>query len=1701
MNQQMSAFEGGSKVKYGCDLTKVWYGPKYTTYNFNLRRGDVDAQVYRPNRQLKKKRKAKQKLERFFESIREQQYRDTIAHLYTQSGEGLFGSFGAVMSALRAAQNEFLIKLVEDVIFMLYWLVRARSKMDYVMAIANFVKMRHAKSLSSALKEGDLIRKFECIFEPSDDEYQVQSAEEVLASLRDMLDSYKTARSMPIIEKFYKFSMYALSFSMFESMGISLENLHYSEAEAAAVRSKYKVSEDFVLCILDTMLFMCERGWQCMKLGSLEPLMHSGTSYEKWYDKATELRRQSQFMGNPDALGINYFKYLGELDDTIEQGESIVKWNKFDQGENKNFVRRLLDDLKLTKAVEITRRAAQGDRAAPFGINLFGSSGIGKSFITKALFYQFAKTFDLPHTPEYRYVRNPVDEYWTNFKSFMWCVQLDDVAFVNPNKSPDVDSSLKEMLQLVNNVPFVPTQADLADKGKTPCTAKLVILTTNTKHLNATYYFSCPVAVQRRVPLVVTAFVKPQYAKDSGMLDSSKTENLVPGRWPDWWTFKVERVVETSDNRATFELIEEFDSLEKLNAYISRMAVIHDRIQKKVLAEDDLMGSVEICEQCYMTRSSCACPRVQSDETFDPTDPAFDAFYGARVETIWNRTINTMKRISVEEHNWSTALWRVWKPRFFAREIEWMWRCLVEYFLYYIVYIVGAWYLMKWVSVRLSLGFVQRFIIARIMNHISIPRIARMGLRLAGESMEAKLRRHSMMLKMATAIGVALVAYKASSLMMNQFIKPDTKVQDGETSKIGGRPEQRDEEREQVWYKDDYVTTPFDTGALTPSWKAMPKASLLKVVSENCVAFVTRVQTEKGLVRKINKAFCVNGHIYVTNNHGLPTCGDLDFEIIQGPGKEGVTNNVRMLLDQSCVARYPEKDLAFVRIDNIPPRKNLSGLFAKDSFKGAFNGTYVSKGYDGQIEQNEVRGILKTEKLPIVNHKLSGEFDLWMGKAERSTVDGECGSLLIGWAPAGPIALGIHVLGGYQTQVGALQITQKDIERGLHALGSLRGKVHVQSGVPMLSAEGKPRVVQGLDKKSTIRYISEGIANVYGSFAGFRARHKSSVKRTAVCDFMLKNGYTVKTGAPVMRGWQPWRLASVDMVQQKCLMRPHVLDNCVRAFTNEILQSLSKESLQELMILDNKVAINGLPGVTYLDKMNRSSSMGNPWKTSKKYYLIPDEDDEGIWDNPVTFTPEVIKRADEILSHYLNGERAMPNFCAHLKDEPLKFSKIEAGQTRVFTGCPADWALVNRKYLLTFVRLVQNNRYIFEAGPGTVAQSLEWQEMRQYLTKFGEDRIIAGDYGKFDRRMQAMMVLAAFQIIINVHRAAGWDETSLRVLQCIAEDTAFPLVDFNGDLIEFFGTNPSGHPLTVIINSLANSLYMRYAHYILSPEQNCENFKQSVALMTYGDDNTMGVSVNAPWFNHTSIQGVLADIGVKYTMADKDAESVPYIHIDEVSFLKRKWRWDEDVGAYLCPLEHDSIEKMLTMCTESKTICAEAQAVDVIASASREYWFYGKTVFEEKRELLARAIQECELTDFVKSSTLPTWEELYNQFWRASKRVKIDTEVQSGEILECDTLTVTAWEWEMLQGIIGWHRRIETCRVTMASQRILVFELICVDGQKYTIRRECAPNTHLPGRSPKSVFTDVRGWFTRVYEHVRGKGKPRICADFTCETK
>jgi hypothetical protein len=237
-------------------------------------------------------------------------------------------------------------------------------------------------------------------------------------------------------------------------------------------------------------------------------------------------------------------------------------------------------------------------------------------------------------------------------------------------------------------------------------------------------------------------------------------------------------------------------------------------------------------------------------------------------------------------------------------------------------------------------------------------------------------------------------------------------------------------------------------------------------------------------------------------------------------------------------------------------------------------------------------------------------------------------------------------------------------------------------------------------------------------------------------------------------------------------------------------------------------------------------------------------------------------------------------------------------------------------------------------------------------------------------------MLASFKILINLAEESGnYDADDLTIMRGIATEICSPTYDFFGTLVQFFGSNPSGHPLTVVTNSLVNSLYMRYVYYKIAAEEKWWKtplFKEVVALMTYGDDNIMSVKKGYDAYNHTNVARVLSESDIIYTMADKEAKSVPFIDGSEAGFLKHDAVWDEELQLYRAKIDESSISKMLHAHGKS-SISEDLHAACTIRDALDKYAHFGDEIYTKRCAQLRQVADECNITGLV--GHFPTYRE------------------------------------------------------------------------------------------------------------------------------
>jgi len=1235
-------------------------------------------------------------------------------------------------------------------------------------------------------------------------------------------------------------------------------------------------------------------------------------------------------MDQDEALDHNAF--LAELDDLVNQSKDILLCSKFLNKFEVAFMQKYASQLHLIRLDILSFKNATKSRFAPYGVLVYGNSGIGKTSIIKILIHQYCIINDIPDRDDLRYYRNFKEEFWNNYQTCMTTIILDDVASEHPGLGSTI--SVDDIICVMNDANYVPNQARLEDKGRIACRPKFVIATTNKKDLHANTYFTTPVAALRRLPDVLTVTVKPEFRNPiTGGLASQYCglPDDPTGEYEDYWLFKFEKVnavpinvSKTIQDLPTYTVIGEDMNMEEMITMFTGFVLAHNENKVVLKNSQDQVRSVKACDACKLPLKYCKC-QLQSIE-------------GEIFRLAW---LN-------------------------------IWVSLTQEVIY-----AGFFLILPYLG---FFGFFNTGTIAYVMARpvLAFKLFERMGRRVS--QIYTQPRTLVILAAMVTTVFTAYRLMKSVSGNLQGSNQSKEKDEEEEffdscwwETDMPGQPKpMKADANSNVWYKGENLTlTPFDLTSQIISAKSLDFGAFSQILLRNCAVISVTIKED---IKRISKCFALSVQVYITNNHCLPNFKEITVVLTQQPIEDGVTTNTTFILCENDIMRFPDRDLAAFRVACIAPKKNLTKYFCKKSYRANTHASYLSRTPSGHPNIKEITNIKYISNARVGS--FTERINLWEGSTMHPTVNGDCGSIMVAHSELGPCIVGIHAL--YENnKVVSVSLDNEIIDEIIAHFY----EYSVGGNPPMLqSGSIKPQIIK-LHAKSTLRYVETGVVSVYGSILGHRAQSKSRVENTIMAESMAKYNILANHFAPAT-GWLPFRVALLDMTCIDNCIRSDIVELCVEGY----LKDISSCDLTHIHPYDHFVAVNGAQGVNYVDKLVRNTSLGFPWGRSKNTEMHNIPAARGL-DDPMDFSEDVLNVVKEMEERYRNYERASPVFTAHLKDEAVSAAKLAAGKTRVFSGAPTPFTIIMRKFMLSYTRVSQNNQFLFESAPGLISQSDAWHQLYKHLAQHGTDRGVAGDFAKYDKKMAAVFIIAAFKIIKSVCAMSNnYSKEQLDTITCIGYDIAFSFQSFNGDLIQFFGSNPSGHSLTVTVNCIVNCLYMRYAYYLANPNKEVHTFKQNICLMTYGDDNIMTVSKSIDWFNHTILAEKLHTIGVTYTMPDKAATSVPFTPLKDLSFLKRAFRYDHETKHYMAILEEASMNKSLTVWVRSKSITSQEQAISIISSANSEYFYYGRELYDKKQAMFRTVIKECNLTAYVQKSTLPTWDSLLSDYRERCKR-------------------------------------------------------------------------------------------------------------------
>nr|UBJ25980.1 nonstructural polyprotein [Rodent dicistro-like virus] len=378
----------------------------------------------------------------------------------------------------------------------------------------------------------------------------------------------------------------------------------------------------------------------------------------------------------------------------------------------------------------------------------------------------------------------------------------------------------------------------------------------------------------------------------------------------------------------------------------------------------------------------------------------------------------------------------------------------------------------------------------------------------------------------------------------------------------------------------------------------------------------------------------------------------------------------------------------------------------------------------------------------------------------------------------------------------------------------------------------------------------------------------------------------------------------------------------VHDYKERLYENTTPEPVHRTLTFDE--AAKGIPDHPYIRPIQRSRSAGYPWtlisRNGKRKWFGTDEWTLGAEAEPIREAVE--HKRNQMLKQIWEPSL----YTDTLKDETRPIEKVLAGKTRTIAAAPVDLIILIRMYFLSFFSFVMRNRIYNEVAVGIMCQSPEWDKLARRMLYRGGNRIIAGDFTNFDGTLHPKILRAVLTLVQDYYR----DHCAVRGL--LFEDICHSWHITDSCVNSWFKSQPSGNPGTAIFNSIYNSLAVRIAAARINPNV---QFNNVATMVSYGDDNLIAVSAGNEWLNQQSLTKAFSTFGMTYTSETKGTIDSIYRDLEDVSFLKRGFRYDYGQCMWMAPLERNSINERLNWHLKNKN---EWQVLQLNAEAALLEW-------------------------------------------------------------------------------------------------------------------------------------------------------------------
>lgn len=1592
---------------------------------------------------------------------------------YTPQSFTSFKIFSTLETHLRNKLSDAAISKIEGLMALYLALSDVQSATGFAAVLTLYAKTHNQVALTTQLK--DITQKLFDTYKPQSSDARPKWLEDMVSGL----SNWKLLVNSPSFAQISRVLSLLITLGVIDSCSLNLGNF---EIFAIQAQAKHCNAIDLIDACIETVTYFAEGAYQCFEKGSLKPLLFSSSRITQIEEKYIEKQTEWEFVrcGNLEKFGTKteaqFDKELSELVDELHELFKVMP-----NGAEKKIVQVKWERLAKMQAEFIALRVAGGLRKSPYCVKIFGQTSVGKSTFADLTMSAVLKASGAPCTSEYIVTLNEKEKFMSTYKSFVTGIKLDDYG---NSKAEFWECAPSDwILKICNNIREAAVMADISNKGKISIEPSCLTITTNVEGLHAGVTSNNPMSILRRAHTHVEVIVKEEFATD-GMLDTKKVIKKFGdlSKIHDVWLINLKKPVADPRNKTAFSswqtIATGLDISQYLN-YILAEAKEHDHFQGIITdGFSEPSDLVIVCGECNKLTSTCECV-VDLEPQFGERLAAVIASKASETHLDF-RKLKCKTEIKVEDLAVDTLLegfkffeespyshWTSWVPESFMDN---------DYVRAAILTagkdIIGQ-SVKEYCYSLAAASLATTGVAASISRKLIVPTAVCCGVWSALCSagiIEAKKNAYlEQLVETRGALNSTFISardkhvqYACGAFAGLSLLYSAAKLVQALRASLTIQGSLNPSSIEDIQNRDKQ-TNPWKEVAPTLETDA-PINHPTKVHTENCIQ---KSIAQITIGDKISGAFMLKTNVIAIPHHFLP-------KSTQEACIMYCSRTIRFILNPTLTQRVGDTDLALVYVPNTGPLKDNTIRFSTNYPRQPLLCTMFG------LKNNHTpfKSSIMWQFCPGVNNGYCVFNGSHYDMVGMDTFNGQCMSPVVADAQRQTI-LGFHIGGKEGTVRGCgMAISRPELTVALSQLNNLSNSFILGPqavDIEDVVANRKIAISPNVHHKCPSNFIeTTGSVEIYGSVTG-RTTMKSMVIPTPISDIVeevtgVPNTWgpprfttpkTLPNGVEIKESWQPW-FASLDVCSQPSIgFDPAAVDVATSDYLGELKQCFDNQfSLwrTQMRPLNDVEIVSGIDGVRFIDAMKSSTSMGYPINGPKTNYLVdlPPTEENAC---PRTFTQEIWDLVQELEERADDGTFLNQIFGASLKDEPTPLDKEKV---RVFQAAPIALQILIRKYFLSIARFLSANPLIAESAVGINAHGPDWHELAEFMAQFGEDRVVGGDYSKYDLRMPEQLTLAAFSIMIKIAQWSGnFTQQDVKRMEVIAHDVCNPLVAYNGTLMRFMGTNPSGQNMTVYINGIVNSLLHRLAFNDAYPTEERikigkelglnrpATFRDMVCLSTYGDDAKGSVRTGYDKFNHCQMAAFLAANDMKFTMPDKTSDPVPFMSRFDCDFLKRKDRFDSELGVYVGMLDQASIFKSLHSIIRSKVVTPEQVSVMNLAGASREFFYHGRDVYEMRQQ---------QLLDIATKSGLPAIDLNISYDQRVIDwREKYHYTPQSGTINF--TLNYKKIDFYSLEAFEGMSRR------KINATRIMVNESIAEQGDALsgfdeTIRKLMSLNRH-----------------------------------------